>query len=353
MSMQPERIPVVGLVDNVDPDNAAQILALMSPNFDLKGVVVTGRAANDDPTAHLNEISVDDSKFRTTLNAVRMLNFMNGARQGHGVPVFAGTAAPRTLVPHRLHVDELAFNDLEPGQMDAIKKRHLGRLGLAGDLEDARHFLSGNDVDEVSFIVGGPMTDVAKLLRTSTVEEKTKDIFAQFGMFGFGERQLMEFGDTPRGKRQFNVACDPYAAHEVLTGFQRPIHLYPTDVTRVDAIGFANGKALRDFLPDNNGSRVLSDLYDTGYELMIKPRGEMIYIHDVAPALGALGLTMAAGNPYHERAVRILDVPHTPSDEHRFGEIDIAYSDDTEANRYVADRVDPSSYLAALSIVMR
>jgi len=352
MSVQPERVPVVGLVDNVDPDNAAQILALMSPNFDLQAVVVTGRAANDDRTAPLNEISEGDSEFRTTLNTVRMLNFMNAAKPGHGIPVFVGTAAPRTLVPHKLHIDELAFHDLEPGQFDAVKKRQLDRLGLAGDLTDARHFLGSDDVDEVSLIVGGPMTDVAKLLRTAAVEEKAKDIFAQFGMFGFGERQLMDFGDTPRGKRQFNVACDPGAAHEVLTGFRRPIHLYPTDVTRVDAIGFADNGALRDFLPDSSGARVLSKLYDKGYELMIEPRGEMIYIHDVAPALGLLGLTTVE-SPYHERPVRILDVPHRSDEETRFGEIDIADAGETETNRYIADRVDPARYLVALSLVMQ
>jgi hypothetical protein len=350
--MQLEKLPVVGLVDNVDPDNAAQILALMSSYFDLKGVVVTGRAANDDRTAALSEISEDDSEFRTTLNAVRMLNFMDAAKPGHGIPVFTGTAAPRALVPHRLHVDELAFNDLEPGQLGAIKKKHLGRLGLAGDLEGAQHFLGGDDVGEVSLIVGGPMTDVAKLLRIPAVEERAKDIFAQFGMFGFGEQQLMDFGDTPRGKRQFNVACDPDAAHEVLTGFQRPIHLYPTDVTRVDAIGFRDSDALRDFLPDSAGARVLSNLYDAGYALMIKPRRELIYIHDIAPALGALGLSAVLVNPYHERMVQILAVPHTSSEESRFGEIDIAYAGEAETNRHVADHVDPSKYLDALSLVM-
>jgi inosine-uridine nucleoside N-ribohydrolase len=352
MSMQPERLPVIGLVDNVDPDNAAQILALMSPRFDLKGVVVTGRAANDDRTAPLNEISNSDSELRTILNTVRMLNFMNTAKPGHDVPVFAGTAAPRTLVPHKLHVDELAFNDLEPGQLGAIKKKQLGRLGLSGDLEDARQFFGGSDVDEISLIVGGPMTDVAKLLRTPVVEEKARDIYAQFGMFGFGERQLMDFGDTPRGKRQFNVACDPSAAHEVLTGFRRAIHLYPTDVTRVDAIGFADNEALRNSLPNNNGVRALTSLYDTGYELMIKPRNEMIYVHDIAPALGILGLSGTTESPYQERAIQILNVPHSPSEEARFGEIDIAFTDEMVTNRYVAERVEPSCYLAALYSVM-
>jgi inosine-uridine nucleoside N-ribohydrolase len=350
-----EQVPVVGIVDNVDPDNPAQILALMSEPFDLKGVVVTGRAANHNPHAATTEVSRDDSLYRTLLNAVRMRNFMDDAQEGHEIPVFVGTPAPRTIVPHKVHIDELEFEDLRPNQLAMIKESHgngryLPELGLAGNIIGAKQFLNNEVFGQFDMVVGGPMTDTARLLRDPEVANKTRAIYAQFGMFGFGEQMLMEFGDSPRGRRQFNVACDPEAAHDVLTTFRGDVHLYPTDVTRVDAIGFDDPGAISDFLPATDGTKSLVRLYDRSFDYFYKPRNERIFIHDIAPALGCAGVNGVISNPYTERPVDVTHVPYEPRERNRFGEIDIVATRQTagEGRRFVATEVDSGKYLAAV-----
>lgn len=181
--LTPEKIPVVGVVDNVDPDNAVQILALMAPPFDLQCVIVTGRTVADGPR---------ETDFRTTLNAVRMRNVMDAARPDHGVPVFRGLPAPYGVVPN--HFDELAFDDLHHGQLDAIRRRDdLRQLGLAGDTGDAIKFLRGGTVDEFSLIVGGPLTVVARMLRDPMMAAKTRDIFSQLGKIWLWRRSTAGF----------------------------------------------------------------------------------------------------------------------------------------------------------------
>ena len=366
------RLPALAVVDNTNPDNMFQVLTLMSGYFDLLGVVVTGRAASSSREAELDDISLEESEFRTILNAVRMRNFMDEAVPEHGIPVFAGTPAPRTIVPHRVHVDELDFGDLYGDQLESIRMarlgdvRALGALGLAGNIETARSYLEGDQAGSFVMVVGGPMTDVRTLLQSDVINDKTSEIHTQFGMCGFGEQKLMEFGETPRGKRQFNVACDPDAARDVLMNFPRAVHLYPSDVTRVNAIGFADADELSRFLPDTPGARRMVQIYDFAFREMIQPRGphEKIWIHDVAPAIGALDLAahhrQPTGRdvefirgPYTERAVHVRHVPHQPHERDHFGEIWLSFiEDNTEVpqtgGRFVADSVDPSLYKQAI-----
>lgn len=364
--------PTLAVVDNTNPDNMFQVLTLMSPHTDLLGVVVTGRAAADSRDACLRDVSPVESEFRTILNAVRMRNFMDAAKPGHDVPVFAGNWAPETLVPHSVHVDELDFGDLYDGQLETIRwaklrrLNTLGCLGLSGNLKRAAAYLASDEVSEFAMVVGGPMTDVAKLLQHGAVREKTTEVHTQFGMCGFGERKLMEFGDTPRGKRQFNVACDVRAAHRVLTKFPGDIHLYPSDVTRVDAIGFNGAGELAAALPDNRATRRMVEIYDFAFREMIAPRGphEKIWLHDAAPAIGYLDMPQhrraATGRaveqvrgPYTERPVHIRHVPHREKERKQFGEIWLSFIEDpTEIpdthRRYVADSVDPAKYRQAI-----
>lgn len=368
----PAPLPVWAVVDNTNPDNMFQILTLMSPYFDLEGVVVTGRAAATDRNAALEDISTQESVFRTVLNTVRMRNFMQVVAPGNSIPVFAGTPAPETIVPHSVHVDELDFNDLLGRQLEVIRHTRLldlsklGALGLAGNIESAVSHAKSDEVGDFVMVVGGPMTDVHKMLNHGLIAEKTLEIHTQFGMCGFGEHKLMEFGDRPRGMRQFNVACDVWAAEGVLMGFRKPIHLYPSDVTRVNSIGFANAQELASFLPNNPGTRRMTEIYDFAFRNMIQPRGphEMIWLHDVAPAIGALSLDAhrregtgrafeLIRGPYTERAVDIRYVPHEPYERKHFGEIWLSFIEDPRDmpathQRLVADNVDPVKYRQAL-----
>lgn len=379
-ALAPPPLDVVAVVDNTNPDNMFQVLALMSQkDFNLLGVVVTGRAASDRRDAKLLETSKEESEFRTILNAVRMRNFMDIVRPNHSIPVWAGTPAPETIVPHSVHVDELEFNDLQDGQLEAIQAsslrsaRQLGALGLAGNITTAKKYLASDAIGKFVLMVGGPMTDVAKLLRDPSIADKITEIHTQFGMCGFGEQKLMEFdGETPRGKRQFNVACDVRAAHEVLMRFPGDIYLYPSDVTRVDKIGFKDGDELRSFLQSRHrqpGVKRMADIYDFAFNHMIKPRGEheKIWIHDFAPVAGGLNsrrhrpkasrhATGIRRGPYHVREIVINNVPHKERERTQFGEIHARYLRGTPPQthrRFVAYRVHPVLYKRALKDLTR
>lgn len=348
------------IVDNTDPDNLACVLAASNPRSKQKllGVVVTGRAANFNRDAQIEDISKSDSRFVLRLNAVRMKKFLDSA--GHSdIPVFMGGIAPYTIVPHRVHIDEREFGDINAEQLKNISpSSSFRKLGLSGNIDTAAGYLSSLNED-FDVIVGGPMTDLARLIRNyPSLAARIRSIHAQFGMFGFGGQGLMEFGGTPRGKRQFNVACDPKAANWVLMNFHGVVYLYPSDVTRVDTIGFTNPEELRKHLQDTSGARELVRLYRIAYELMIKPRGERIYIHDLAPLFGYLDTYPYAQDEIEDRGARlhgwsykfkpveVKHVPFLPKEKNRWGEIEIqTYRDRNAPIRYVATEVSPEWYL--------
>jgi inosine-uridine nucleoside N-ribohydrolase len=276
------------------------------------------------------------------------------------IPVFMGGIAPYTIVPHRVHIDEREFGDINTEQLKNISpSTGFRKLGLSGNLDTAAEYLSSLNED-FDIIVGGPMTDLARLIRNyPSLARRIRSIHAQFGMFGFGEQGLMEFGETPRGKKQFNVACDPKAANWVLMNFSGVVYLYPSDVTRLKAIGFTNPEELRKQLQDTPGARELIRLYHVAYELMVKPRGEKIYIHDLAPLFGYLDMYPYAqqdeiedrGDHLHRwlykfKSVEVSYVPSLPKEKNRWGEIEIQTNRGRNAPiRYVATEVSPERYL--------
>ncbi len=360
----------LAIVDNTDPDNLACVLALANAKVKhrLLGVIVTGRAANFNPIAALEDVSLHDSEVIRRINAMRMRNFLTNA--GHSdVPVYMGNVASHTIVPHKVHIDERDFADLtEEQRRNAENLMPWHQLGLDGKTRDVVNTIMLRDL-MVDVIVGGPMTDLAMLIRElPDFAEKIRTVHAQFGTFGFGTKGLMEFGDRPRGKRQFNVACDPSAAHDVLMSLKAPIYLYPSDVTRVDALGFQNPEELADHLEDTPGARELLRIYRIAYEKMIKPRGEKIYIHDLAPAFGYLDRypfaqdeiedrgARAQENMYTMKPVEILGVPHLPEERDSWGEIRVDFN---RANfsgflpRYVATKVNIERYLRELRRLVR
>lgn len=355
----------LAIVDNTDPDNLACVLALANAQVrhKLLGVIVTGRVVNFNPDAPLEVMNPVESQFVLKLNAVRMKKFLNTA--GHGnLPVFVGNIPPHTIVPHSVHIDEREFQDLSyeeyrdlisftPYQLD-------GSVRTASEL--VRSVGGGVDI-----IVGGPMTDFMWLMSSTPLvrNQHIRSVHAQFGSFGFGEKGLMEFGGKPRGKRQFNVACDPFAAHQVLMDLFAPVYLYPSDITRVDSLGFSNPDELANHLDYTPATRELVRIYRIAYEKMIKPRGERIYIHDLAPALGYLDMyplaqdeiedrgARAQKSLYRMKAVEVTSVPYRESEKDSWGEVGVDFNGCSPFHRYVATEVDSERYLRELRRFIR
>ncbi|OGZ57534.1 MAG: hypothetical protein A2827_03075 [Candidatus Spechtbacteria bacterium RIFCSPHIGHO2_01_FULL_43_30] len=351
-------------VDNTDPDNLAAVLALANVKFrtELMGVVVTGRAANfnrDDPT---DTVKIVDSAIALRINTSRMRNFLEKSGYSH-VPVYMGTSSPHTLIPHDAHIDERDFDDLTPGQIknaeNLIPPSRMNSRGTIGDLTQ----ILTKDRANIDVVVGGPMTDLFMLiLMFPEFAQQIRSVHAQMGFFGFGETGLMEFDGKPRGKRQFNAACDPYAAHHVLMNLDAPVFLYPSDVTRVNGIGFSNPDELARFLEDTPATRELTRIYRIAYEKMVKPKGEKIFVHDFAPVLGYLQW-LSHGCSYHKngifyrvKPIKVTQVPFRDEERDRWGEIDIEFMDEPSydpKSRFVAVKVNEQAYLGEMRNLLK
>jgi inosine-uridine nucleoside N-ribohydrolase len=175
-------------------------------------------------------------------------------------------------------------------------------------------------------------------------------------MFATGNNvSLMQFDDKPRGSVQFNVACDPQAAHAILKGLPCPIYLLPTEVTRVKGIGFGDAKKLRQALPSNAGTRELCRLYAIWYEAAVKPHqaanpDELIYIHDLAAAFSLdAGLRQAI---YNVVPVDITSVPHLPNEEAGWGTVEMKQVE-TPTNVFAANALTEGGAAAYLSALKR
>jgi inosine-uridine nucleoside N-ribohydrolase len=274
---------ILSLVDAPDPDNFVQQIALHKLNPDATiHVALTGRPVRFNATTeHKNwEWDVESSRMAQEASAQRLRNFLRHFDVTVS-RVFDGGIAPRTLVPHHLHFNEYyKFLDCDP--LAALRHSELDPQ------EELIKLLLACPEKSVKVAVGGPMTGLYQLIvRNPVVASRFKEIHAMFATWGTVE--LMQFGDKPRGALQFNVACDPQAAHAILTGLDVPIYLMPTEVTRVKAIGFQNAQELREALPATRGTAALYNLYALWYDAAVKPRqdknpDELIYIHDVVSA---------------------------------------------------------------------
>lgn len=144
------------------------------------------------------------------------------------------------------------------------------------------------------------------------------------------------------------MAADPGAAYEVLTTFKKYIYLYPTDVTRDRRIGFGTLEQLYQFLPKNKAGAALRPLYSKWNELVLQPRGELIFIHDLAPALGCAAIRGTIRSPFAMTPMKLLHIPHQRHEEVDFGIITIELGRQSDgAPRSLATEVDPKRYLAA------
>lgn len=336
---------ILAIADTPDPDNFFMMIALahLFPEAELR-VMLTGRPVRFGASKEhqLWEWDLQSSLLAQQASALRMKNFLRHFGLNL-VRVYDGGIAPRTLVPHHVHFEDYyKFFDLDP--LAAIR---YNELDPQEDL--IRDLLAGPDFHVV---VGGPMTGMHQLLvRNPALAPKVVELHAMFATWG--EVALMDLGGVPRGAKQFNVACDPQAAHSVLFGLDCPIYLMPTEVTRVDEIGFQNAHDLRVALGASRGATALYNLYCAWYDNAVLPRqlknpAEKIFIHDLSSAL-SLSVTQRE-RIYNVVPIEITEVPYLPKDSGRWGEV-MMKKVEVSSNRFAATGLLPggaANYLELL-----
>ncbi|MBX9670105.1 MAG: nucleoside hydrolase [Candidatus Obscuribacterales bacterium] len=343
---------IFAFVDAPDPDNFVQLIALRRLNPDAAlHVVLTGRPVrfNASRDHKLWEWDLESSQLAQEASALRAKNFLRHFGV-NDVRVFDGGIAPRTLVPHWVHFAEYyKFLDVDP--LHAIRHSELEAE------EELAKVMLALPPGTAQVAVGGPMTGLYKLLvRCPEVANRIKEVHAMFATWG--NVKLMQFDDKPRDPKQFNVYCDPQAAHAVLMGLTCPLYLMPTEVTRVPSIGFLNAQALREHLPDNSGARALYNLYALWYDAAVKPRQaknpeELIFIHDFVAAL-SLNEKLRK-QIYKVVPVKIRAVPHLATEASDWGKVDMLPSRiNKRLERYAATSLTeqgPRIYLETLKAI--
>lgn len=338
--MEPQNRPahVLVAIDAPDPDNFALIIAMkrLYPNAKM-WVMVTGRPVRFNATKeHANwQWDVRDSRMALEASAARIRNFVRN--YGVRIPeVYDGGIAPRTLIPHHVHFAEYyKYLDVDP--LAAIAHSE-----LVPQDELVAELLACPE-RSVLVAVGGPMTGIAQLMaRNPLVGSRFSELHAMFATWGTVE--LMQFDGPPRGALQFNVACDPQAAYQVLTGLACPIYLLPSEVTRVAEIGFDNAQELRQALEANEGNGRLYLLYCAWYDAAVLPRRnaqieknqpvtEKIFVHDVSAGLSSDPAIRA--EIYDMVPIEIVSVPHLVGEAADWGKV-IMRQTDGPTNRFAA-----------------
>jgi len=328
---------VLVAIDAPDPDNLAllRVAQTMFGADNILGVLLTGRPINFKATKETPIEEWDYNHSRTALlaSAARLKNFLRGYGNGTSLEVFDGGIAPRTLVPHWLHfLDYYRFLDVDPLQAICVPE--------LDSLEKLALILSEHNFD---VLVGGPMTGLARLLqRFPELHNYITSVHAMYATLG--NVDLMNFGDKPRGAKQFNVACDPFAGRYVTEALDCPFYFVTSDCTRQDAIGFATPTMLRQHLADTPGNKRLVDLYTIWFANAVEPRKEIIYIHDVCSAVSA---SPFRNEVYEFTPMRITSFPHLPGEKDDWGKIE--FVPDANSNIHVATALNsPKKYLNIL-----
>lgn len=309
---------ILAFIDAPGPDNFVQLIALSKLNPEATiHVVLTGRPVRFNATAEIEkwQWDLESSLMAQEASAARIKNFLRFFDM-HVTRVFDGGIAPRTLVPHQVHFEEYyKFLDVDP--LAAIRHSELETQELL-----ARLVLDCPE-KSISVAVGGPFTGLSQLMiRNPEVTNRFKEVHAMAATWG--DVDLADFGDKPRGEMQFNIACDPQAAHMVLMGLECPVYLMPSEVTRVKEIGFPNAQALRRVLPTNKGANALYHLYALWYDGAVRPLQErnpeeQIYIYDL---VSALSLDEELRSQIYEVVpVKISGVPYLTSDAQDWGKV--------------------------------
>jgi pyrimidine-specific ribonucleoside hydrolase len=196
-------MPRIPLIIDTDPgvdDAVALVLAMQSPEADVRAVTVP-----------FGNVEIE----KTFLNARRVLALAGRT----DVPVAAGAA--RSLVhlqdewaPEWHGADGLGMRSADFPAPVAADPRSAVAL-MADVLAEA--------TEPVTIATIGPLTNVALLLAVHPeLAPRISRIVAMAGSLGAG---------NTRGRAEFNVSADPEAAHRVLTQPDVPVTLVPLDLT--------------------------------------------------------------------------------------------------------------------------
>ncbi len=197
-------VAVPGLIIDTDPgvdDAVAILLALASPEVDLLAVSTV-----------FGNVAVAD----TTANAGRVL-----ALGGRGyIPVAAGADRPLVHPQRELargwHGDDGLGGRARALPAPVAPPDPRGALGTVTDVLRAAR-------EPVTIAAIGPLTNIALLLAVNPrLADRIARIVVMGGALGAG---------NITGSAEFNVHCDPEAAHRVLTQTEVPVTLVPLDIT--------------------------------------------------------------------------------------------------------------------------
>ena len=238
--------PVIIDCDPGHDDAMALLLALASPELEL--VAVTTVAGNQ-------------TLEKVTANAIRVLD-VAGADQ---IPVAAGADRP-LVYPARVASDVHGETGLDgpdlPGPSREPEPTHAVEL-MARELRKR----------PLTLIAVGPLTNIALLIATyPDLVENIEDIVLMGGAIGLGNV-------TPSA--EFNVWCDPEAAHRVFTS-AADVTMVGLDVTHRAMLSAARAEALRE---TGHAGAVVADLHK-----FYRRFHEEVYGHDDTPVHDALAV---------------------------------------------------------------
>lgn len=308
---------IVLIIDGPDPDNYAALMACLSDTmpFNLSAVIMTGRPVSARmPAPHPSAFNPNASRAVRRDNALHGKGILTRHAGGRDIPVFEGGRAPYSTIPHDKHIHE-RFTDV-------FDDMHAGH-SLAGDIDDAVAFIATLN-GPVHFICGGPMTDLAYLMRQPMLRGKLGKVAAQLGMFGINPRV-----ETIAGKRrQFNVLADVAAARDVLLHYPGQLLMIPTDVTKDPRFAFENASEVAR-LSSSSAGKELAAMYEQAWPHMWGPLGIPAHLHDFHPVV-AMRSWLGDGlqdsgrvGSYVLEAAEIVHVPHLLDEEDEWGRVDI------------------------------
>jgi pyrimidine-specific ribonucleoside hydrolase len=197
-------VPRIPLIIDTDPgvdDAVALVLALQSPEVDLRAVTVA-----------FGNVGLD----KTFPNARRVLALAGRP----DIPVAAGAARPLVHRQEEWAPEWHGSDGLGERSADFPAPTQPDARSAVALMADALRQVAA----PVTLVTIGPLTNVALLLAVHPeLAPQVERIVTMGGSLGVG--------NTLRGRAEFNVLADPEAAHRVLTQTDVPVTLVPLDIT--------------------------------------------------------------------------------------------------------------------------
>lgn len=193
-------------------------------------MVISATAVNYAPNAPLGSRDIELSRHVHTIHTARMAGLF--ARAEVDVPVFFGEDIEDTditsPIPHNAHVrheDYDIFNDANG----------LGREAIAGDFNAALRYMQKLK-GRTHIVVGGPFTEIPKLLERPRIAKKLGYLAGQ-SSFSLSERAIYS-------KLAFNVDVDMVAALKTFLYYPNAMFNVPSDITRHPDVTFKSAEEL-------------------------------------------------------------------------------------------------------------